>query len=47
MTSHTSCEVIYLKKQEQEPKPHEVKDPAVPIVQGAEQVFHPGGRTVS
>ena len=26
-----------MKKQEQEPKPHEIRDPELPIVQGVEQ----------
>ena len=36
-----------MKKQEQEPRPHEVKDPLVPIVQGVEQAAPSGSRIIS
>ena len=36
-----------MKKQEQEPKPHEIRDPELPIVQGAEQANTASGRIIS
>ena len=36
-----------MKKQEQEPKPHEIRDPELPIVQGVEQTNPTAGRVIS
>ena len=36
-----------MKKQEQEPKPHEIRDPELPVVQGAEQANGTNGRIIS
>ena len=36
-----------MKKQEREPKPHEIRDPELPPVQGAEQTDRAGGRVIS
>ena len=36
-----------MKKQEQEPKPHEIRDPELPIVQGAEQASSTNGGMIS
>mgnify|MGYP007002427544 CR=1 FL=1 len=36
-----------MKKQEQEPRPHEVRDPELPVVQGVQQAQSAGGRAIS